>query len=215
MERIICIVFGYIFGLFETGYIYGKFKNMDIREHGSGNAGSTNALRTFGKVGGLITLLGDVLKAVIPCVAVFYIFQGQGVEYAKLLQMYVGVGVILGHVFPFYLGFKGGKGIASTGGFLLVVNLPGAGIAFAVFLLLALTTKYVSLGSVVGLTVAFICQVVFGQMGMLGISGSYLIENYVLMALVAILGIVKHKENIKRLLNGTENKLSFGSKKEA
>ncbi|MBD9156739.1 MAG: glycerol-3-phosphate acyltransferase, partial [Lachnospiraceae bacterium] len=93
MIRLACVAIGYVFGLFQTGYIYGELKGTDIRQHGSGNAGATNALRTLGWKAGLITLLGDCFKCV----------------FAVLLGMYAALGVILGHNFPFYLKFKGGK----------------------------------------------------------------------------------------------------------
>ena len=121
MERIICLIVGYAFGLIETGYIYGRFKNTDIRQHGSGNAGTTNALRTFGTKGGAITFIGDLLKAVLACCLVWVVFHFMGIEPVKMYMMYTGIGVILGHDFPFYLGFKGGKGIASSAGVALIV----------------------------------------------------------------------------------------------
>ena len=114
MERLICIVIGYLFGLVQTGYIYGKIKHIDIRKHGSGNAGATNALRTLGWKAGTITFLGDCLKCVLAVIFVRVIFSQSA--YVELLAMYSGLGAVLGHNFPFYLNFKGGKGMASTAG---------------------------------------------------------------------------------------------------
>jgi len=113
MERLICVVIGYLFGLFQTGYFYGKLKHIDIRQHGSGNAGTTNALRTLGWTAGAITFLGDCLKCV-AAVAVVYWLYGSTHDNISLLAMYAGMGAVLGHNFPFYLKFKGGKGIAAT-----------------------------------------------------------------------------------------------------
>ena len=107
MERIICILIGYVFGLFQTGYFYGMTKHVDIRKHGSGNAGTTNALRTLGWTAGVITFIGDCLKCVLAVVVVHLLF-GQN-ENIALLSMYAGMGAVLGHNFPFYLKFKGGK----------------------------------------------------------------------------------------------------------
>ena len=116
MERLICLGIGYVFGLFQTGYIYGRMHGMDIRKHGSGNAGSTNALRTMGVKAGAITLLGDCFKCVIAVLVVRGIFASRCPEILPLLSMYAGFGAVLGHNYPFYLGFKGGKGIAATAG---------------------------------------------------------------------------------------------------
>ena len=119
MERLICLAIGYVCGLFQTGYLVGKMNHMDIRKKGSGNAGTTNALRVLGWKAGVITFSGDVLK----CVAAFLVsyFMYRGSDMMPLLAMYAGAGVTLGHNFPFYMNFKGGKGIAVMAG-LVVVN---------------------------------------------------------------------------------------------
>ena len=109
MERLICLGIGYVFGLFQTGYIYGRMHGMDIRKHGSGNAGSTNALRTMGVKAGAITLLGDCFKCVIAVLVVRGIFASRCPEILPLLSMYAGFGAVLGHNYRLYLGFKGGK----------------------------------------------------------------------------------------------------------
>ena len=121
MERIICLVMGYVFGLFQTGYIYGKVKGIDIRQHGSGNSGSTNALRVMGVRAGALVFMGDFLKTVIPCFLVRILFASRP-EYVYVLILYAGFGVILGHNFPFYLNFKGGKGIAATAGIMFSLD---------------------------------------------------------------------------------------------
>lgn len=108
MEQIICLAMGYVFGLFQTGFIYGRSKGIDIRQHGSGNSGSTNALRVMGVKAGLIVFMGDFLKTVIPCFLVRILFRSQP-GYIYVLILCAGFGVILGHNFPFYLKFKGGK----------------------------------------------------------------------------------------------------------
>ena len=108
----ICLLLGYAFGCFSTGYFVGKLHHIDIRQYGSGNAGTTNALRTLGKKAGAMTFLGDVLKCIIPILFIRHILF-VGVEYLPLLVLYTAVGVVLGHNYPFYLHFKGGKGIAA------------------------------------------------------------------------------------------------------
>ena len=116
MERLVCLAVGYLFGIFQTGYIYGRVHGIDIRKYGSGNSGSTNALRVMGKKAGLTVFLGDFLKTVIPCMAVRFVFKDQP-DYAYVYMLYIGLGVILGHNYPFYLHFKGGKGIAAKSNF--------------------------------------------------------------------------------------------------
>ena len=107
MERLICIVIGYIFGLIQSGYLYGKANHMDIRQYGSGNAGSTNVLRVMGKKAGAIVFLGDFFKAVFAMAVCRLLFKGNAD--VDLLALYAGLGVTLGHNFPFYLKFKGGN----------------------------------------------------------------------------------------------------------
>lgn len=111
MERIICLIIGYVCGLFQTSYIIGKMHKTDIREHGSGNAGTTNALRTFGKKAGALTLLGDLLKCIIAILLVRLIFGRTEGSIMPLLSVYAAAGCILGHNFPVYLNFRGGKGL--------------------------------------------------------------------------------------------------------
>ena len=102
MERIICLAIGYLFGMFQTSYIIGKIHHMDIRQYGSGNAGTTNALRTLGKKAGAMTLIGDMLKCVIAILIVDAVFENRYQEILPLLGMYTAAGCVLGHNFPFY-----------------------------------------------------------------------------------------------------------------
>lgn len=213
MERVLCVVIGYAFGLIETGYIYGKFKHTDIREHGSGNAGTTNALRTFGAKGGAITFIGDFFKAVIALLVVGLIFANAA-EPVKLYQMYAALGVILGHDFPVYMGFKGGKGIASSAGALVVVSPIAAVIGLACFAIIVAVSRYVSLGSIVGTIVLTVVFFVTGYMGFLVEPGQALIEMYVIMGVLAALALIKHRSNIVRLVKGCENKLNLHGKSE-
>ena len=138
MERIICLLIGYACGLFQTAYIYGRMHGIDIRTVGSGNAGTTNALRVLGRKAGAIVFLGDVLKTVIAVLIVRLIFGAAYADSIYLLIFYAAAGVILGHNYPFYLGFKGGKGIAATAGMIIALGrwefvLVGAVVFFATF----------------------------------------------------------------------------------
>lgn len=209
LARGICIVIGYCLGMFQTGYIYGKIHNVDIRQHGSGNAGATNTLRTLGLKAGLITFLGDLGKAVLSMLIAWLLFRNSFAGGVKLLEMYAGFGTVLGHNFPAYLKFKGGKGIACTAGFILVFYPPMAVLCLLLFIVTVAITKYVSLGSILVMICFFVQLVIFGQLGFLKIDSNLMMEVYIVGALFAIMGIWRHKQNIKRLMSGTENKFSF------
>ncbi len=214
MVRLVCILIGYAFGLIQTGYIYGKMHNVDIRKQGSGNAGSTNALRTMGLKAGVITLLGDCFKCVFAVVLVHLLFGKSHSDILPVLSMYAGMGAVLGHNYPFYLKFKGGKGIAATAGLILSTTNPlMVLICLAAFILIVATTRYVSLGSLVVATLYFVEVLVYGHMGGYAVTSSGLIEMYVIAGLLMISAFYKHKANIKRLLSGTENKFSIGKSK--
>lgn len=209
MERIICLAIGYVCGLLQTGYLVGKMNHIDIRKEGSGNAGSTNALRVMGWKAGAMTFAGDVLKCVAAVLIVRYIYQDS--EYLPLLAMYAGMGTTLGHNFPFYLKFKGGKGIAVLAGLVLSTGLVMVPIPLTAFLIAVLLTRYVSLGSLLASTMFFLEVLFYGQLGGFDMSQRYRMELYVLVFILMVLAWYRHKENIKRLLAGTEN--PFRSKK--
>ena len=214
MERFICLLIGYAFGLIQTGYIYGKMKGVDIRKEGSGNAGSTNALRTMGIKAGLVTLLGDCFKCVFAVVTVYLIYGKTYADIFPLLAMYAGMGAVLGHNYPFYLNFKGGKGIAATAGLILsTTNVWMVLICLFAFLGIVAVTRYVSLGSLAVVIIYMIEVVVYGQMGGFGVKLPYLYEMYGIAAFLMLSAFYKHKANIVRLMNGTENKISIGKKK--
>ena len=211
MERIICLAAGYLCGLFQTGYIYGKLHGIDIRSYGSGNSGSTNALRVMGKKAGLTVFMGDFLKTVIPCFITRLLFKDQP-ELMYVYMLYTGLGVILGHNFPFYMEFKGGKGIAASAGLLASTDWRVMLVCLVVFVAAVAITRYVSLGSILVMICFFIGMVFFGARGDFGIGAAHLTEFYVLAGLISAMGIWRHHTNIKRLLSGTENKL--GARKE-
>ena len=206
MERVICLAIGYVFGLFQTAFIYGKMNHIDIREHGSGNAGTTNALRVLGKKAGLIVFLGDVFKCFFAVELVRLLFKHTYPDILPLLSLYAAAGAILGHNFPFYLQFKGGKGIAATAGLILAFHWPFLIVAIPVFCILFFTTHYVSVGSLAGY-IGFITElIILGQKGYFGMSQPALLEMYVVGIFLMIMAFVRHKENIKRLFAGTERK---------
>jgi len=211
MERLICLAIGYGFGLIQTSYLYGKLNHIDIREHGSGNAGTTNALRTLGWKAGVVTFLGDCFKCVCAVIVVYLLFRSSCADKIPLLRMYAGAGAILGHNYPFYLGFKGGKGIAATAGLILSTNLWMALIELVVFAALVGVTRYVSLGSLAVVTLFVVEVVVYGQNGGFAMEPALLYELYGITVLLMVSAYYRHWENIKRLLSGTENKI--GSRK--
>lgn len=217
MERIICLVIGYLVGtIFQTGYWYGKFNHIDIRKYGSGNAGTTNVMRTLGKKAGIITYLVDALKAVLAALIVHFTI-GHGRADEMLLYLYSGMGVVLGHNFPFYLKFKGGKGIAASSGVVLsLFFFPQHCWLLAVLGLLTFAggtvfTKYVSMGSLIFITAFLIEFVIYGSAGWLPLSGGLLVEAYIIVFLITALAYIRHRGNIVRLIQGTERKI--GQKK--
>ena len=131
----------------------------------------------------------------------------------RLLQLYAGLGTIIGHNHPFYMkNFKGGKGIACTGGMMIAFCPIEVPLGLGLFIVVTAVTKYVSVGSMVGLVSFFVQTIVFGELGLLDVTEQYRIEVYILAAVIMLMGIVRHRENIKRLLNGNENKLSLKKK---
>ena len=214
MIRLLCLAIGYLFGLFQTSYILGRVHGIDIREYGSHNAGTTNMLRTMGLKAGLLTFAGDCGKCILAVVLVRVVFGKTHADILPLLEFYAAAGTILGHNYPFYLHFKGGKGIACTGGLLIGFCPLAVPISLGIFILVVAITRYVSLGSILGVISLEIQIIVFGQMGLLSVPEQYLTEVYIVFGFVAGLAIILHHANIGRLLKGTENKFSFHSKKQ-
>ena len=210
MERLLCIGIGYLFGLIQSGYLYGKSKSMDIRQYGSGNAGSTNVLRVLGKKAAAVVFLGDFFKAVAAMCLVRVLFKANAS--VDLLALYAGLGVTLGHNFPFYLKFKGGKGSASMAGIMTAMDIRITLTCFVVFTLTVGLTRYVSLGSILVAVTFFAELILFGRMGGYLVAPGSLPEFYILAGVLMGLAIWRHKSNIKRLLTGTENKLGAAKK---
>ena len=204
--RIICLVIGYALGLFQTGVIYGKLHHFDLRKHGSGNSGMTNSLRTMGWKAGIIVFLGDSLKAVLAVVIVWIAFKDRYPEAVKMFELYAGLGVILGNNFPFYLKFKGGKGIAATVGIVFSTFVYMVPISAVLFFGGVIPTGFISVGSLLICSSYFAQIIVFGQLGLLGIGSAFLAETYIIAGIMTAIAFIRHKENITRLIHGTENK---------
>ncbi len=210
--KILCLVIGYCFGMFQTAYIYGRIKGIDIRQKGSGNAGTTNALRVLGKKAGLYVMLADLGKIIIAVTLVYFLFRNTYPEEIYLLKLYTGLGGILGHNFPFYLGFKGGKGIAAMGGMILAFHWSYIPQNLLLFFGMVALTHYVSLSSML-LTVSFFVQTllmcIFGGFKAYGggeIPREILTEMIIVAFIISAMAFIRHHENIKKLLNGTERK---------
>ncbi len=212
LARVLSLGIGYLFGLFQTGYFYSKKKDFDLRSHGSGNSGTTNTIRTMGWKAGGIVFAGDLFKCILAVLLVGFLYRPVWGADVKLLELYAAFGAILGHDFPFYLKFQGGKGMACTAGLIIAAASPLIPWELVLFLILVLATRYVSLGSIIasiGLPVfAFITH----KMGLYYAGGTYFTELMVLMCVIGALNISRHHANIGRLVHGTENK--FGSHKE-
>lgn len=217
LSKILCVIIGYVFGLFQTAFILGKINHIDIRDYGSGNSGTTNAMRTLGKKSGFITFFGDALKAVFAIAFTYALFHNNCEGHMFVVALYTGIGVILGHNFPFYMNFKGGKGIAASGGVILslaIFDWKFLIMGLGIFFITLAITKYVSFSSLCLMTGFLIEIIVWGQLGMVhNLNSNDRLETYILVAIMTILSFIRHKENIKRLINGTERKI--GQKKEA
>jgi len=196
----ISLVLTYIIGSIPFAYIYGKiFRKIDIREHGSGNVGATNVLRVFGTKAGIIVLLLDILKGFIPVFIITIIYPQ-----TQWQPVLLGIFAILGHTFTIFLKFKGGRGVATSAGVFLALSPYTITAAILIFLLVVAVTKYVSLGSMFAAIFLVIAHTIFFLL--CESSNPYI---FYFTLLLSFFIIYKHKPNIKRLINGTENKIKF------
>ena len=187
---LLLIIVGYLLGSIPSGLIIGKLMSgIDIREHGSGNLGGTNAFRVLGLKGGLIVTSADIVKGIIPA----YIGLVLLGEWGAIIA---GIASLLGHAFPLFAGFKGGKSVATAVGVFLVLMPYTIVVAAIVFFTTLFTTRYVSLASMLGAVALAIASIALGQSVLMIITS----------ILVVIFLVYRHRENIKRILNGTESK---------
>ncbi len=215
MLRLICLLIGYVFGNFQTAYLVGKHQGIDIRDHGSGNSGTTNALRVMGSKAGLIVFAGDMLKCLLAVLLITALFQDKHPEIIYLLKIYGFLGCVLGHDFPFFMRFKGGKGVASAAGFVLGFHWTFLPVALIMFLVPFVLTSYVSLGSLLMYSGLLIQLIIEGQKGFFApASQAVLIEMYIIQAVLTAMAFWQHRENIKRLIAGKENKTVLWHKSE-
>jgi len=204
MTLAILILLAYLLGSIPTAVWYGKtFHKIDVREHGSGNAGASNTLRILGNKAGFIVLFIDLLKGFLGTSLIYFSAIEVGSQNHFNFQMVLGVTSVLGHVLPIFAGFKGGKGIATLLGMCIALNWQIALICIGVFITIVTITKYISLGSMVTSCVGALLSFYFYT--------NNVIANCFFCA-IAILVVYTHRTNIARLKIGTENKLSFKKK---
>ena len=201
---VLTLATGYVLGSANMGMVVSKLTGVDIKRKGSGNAGFTNTVRVMGPRAGVIVFLGDVLKAVLACF-LGYIFTKShigaekfiDVEFGNLGVMIAGTGCIVGHIFPLYFEFKGGKGVLTSLAVVFMMDYRIALIALSVFLMIILISRYVSLGSILAAICLPIVSLIFQKP-----------PHFILYAVViALLIVVMHRKNIGRLISGTESKM--------
>ena len=210
MEYIIIAIIAYLIGSINFSILISKKKaGYDIRQKGSGNAGTTNMLRNLGKKYAAITLICDVLKGVVVIGIAIIVGNILGDTNKALLVQIAGVAVVIGHTFPIFFGFKGGKGVATSLGILLMTNWQLGLICLVFALVLMALTRVVSMGSIAAAILYPVLTLFVG-------GGHYIVESsglgngyFIYSVILAIIVIFNHRENIKRILSGTENKISF------
>jgi len=205
-ETLLFILLAYLTGAFPSAVWVGKiFYKIDVREFGSGNAGATNTFRVLGKKAGIPVLIMDIFKGWI-CVNYISCLTNipQSAEAVFEIQLAFGIAAVIGHLFPVYTGFRGGKGIATLLGLLIGLHAVAALYSILVFVIVFLISKYVSLGSIIA-SVAFPVLVVL-------ILGSTNVSLNLFAFFVPVLSLITHQKNIERLLRGEETKAKFGKK---
>ena len=209
MSLILMLVVGYLLGSLNFSIIFTKiFAKTDVREHGSGNAGFTNTIRTAGKKVGILVFVCDALKAVAAILIAMAAAKWMPLDSLAVYGKYAAaLGVVLGHNFPLYYGFRGGKGIVVSISIIFMLNWITGCFTFGMFLIVFLATGIVSLSSLVGATTVVVTTVVMYVFGWAGVDSVQL----VLTIVMAVLAFYMHRANIKRLLDGTES--SFKKKK--
>lgn len=203
-------IIAYLIGSINFSVIFSKkMAGFDVREKGSGNAGTTNMLRSVGKKAAAITLVCDILKGVVAIGIALIVANVFNVQNKALLVQIAGIFVVIGHTFPVFFGFKGGKGVATSLGVLIMSNWEIGLICLAVGITLIALTKMVSVGSCVA-AILFAILTFFIKDNYIAVEGT---EYLVYSILLAILILFNHRANIVRIIQGKENKISFKSKK--
>lgn len=205
------LILAYLFGSIPTAVWIGQaFFNIDVREYGSGNAGATNTFRVLGKKAGIPVMLLDILKGWTATNLAYMIGISTTGPYGSIsftnFQLALGIAAVMGHLFPVFAGFRGGKGIATLFGMILAINLPSALMCVSVFIVVLLITRYVSLGSIMA---GFMYPV-----GVTFIFPTYIKSVIIYAMCMTVLILVTHQKNIERLIRGKESRVNFFKKKE-
>lgn len=200
------IVISYLVGSIPVAVCIGKkYRGIDIREHGSQNAGATNTFRVFGKKLGWIVLLLDVTKGFVASTLPLFIADNYSENQLLLFQLVTSLACIIGHVFPIFAQFRGGKGVASSLGIIIGINPVSAAISLGIFIIIFLLFKYVSLGAIItAISYPFVSYFVVKE------------DTRVMIIFTILLGfliIISHRKNIKRLINGEENRMNLSKRK--
>ncbi len=203
LKTAVAAVIGYLIGSINTSIIVGKIAGVDIRKKGSGNAGATNALRTMGKKAAIIVALGDVLKGITACLIGMFL-TGEVENIGNPGLMAGGVSAVIGHNWPLYFGFKGGKGILTSLAVVFMMDWRMALLLLGVFIIVVAVTRYVSLGSIIAAALIPVVALI----PPLRHSGIF----FAFALVLAVLAVARHGSNIARLVKGTENKFSFHGK---
>ena len=223
LKIILVMAIAYLLGSVNIAIIVTKlFTGKDIRTMGSGNAGFTNVMRSVGKAAGILTFIGDFLKCVVAVIIGGLIFRtmssdANATELSGYGRYLAGMCCFLGHIYPIYFKFKGGKGVVTMAALSAVINLPVFAVSFLTFAVTFVITKIVSISSILGscmlVVSTFIITYFYNYKYLGAVSFEYVITVSVLTLAISATTIIKHKDNIKRLLKGEEKKLSIGSKK--
>ena len=204
--NVITAIIAYLIGSVNFSVILSKkMAGFDVREKGSGNAGTTNMLRSVGKKAAALTLICDVLKGVVAILIAMFIGWAFKVENQSLLVQIAGIAVVLGHTFPIFFGFKGGKGVATSLGILIMSNWQIGLICLVFGVLLIALTRMVSLGSCAAAVLFPVLTLFITDNYIVSQGSGYLIYSIIL----AVIVLFNHRSNIKRIMNGTENRISF------
>ena len=204
--NVIIAVIAYLIGSVNFSVILSKkMAGFDVREKGSGNAGTTNMLRSVGKKAAALTLLCDILKGVVAILIAMFIGWAFKVENQSLLVQIAGIAVVLGHTFPIFFGFKGGKGVATSLGILVMSNWQIGLICLVFGVLLIVLTRMVSLGSCAAAVLFPVLTLFITENYIVSQGSGYLIFSIIL----AVIVLFNHRSNIKRIMAGKENRISF------
>lgn len=204
-----CLIGGYLLGSVNTSVIVGKCLGVDIRKKGSGNAGATNTLRTLGKKAAIVVLFGDIAKTIIAillAMLIAHVIFPADREISLYCRYLAGLGAVLGHNFPIYFGFRGGKGILASISCILMLDWRIGLILVVIGILIMVVTRYVSLGSVSGAILYPLFVIAFNMNN----KEPHIPYYIALSVVIALLALYQHRSNLSRLLKGTESKL--GSK---